>query len=247
MKLYKNTLDLPLKAWNSGLEFGVQKALNRRHSVALSMNYLHSQGDWKAKALPQTLKMERWSVALYDTLVGDSGQYLDVKGELGRTTLNLDRAGSLNALALRTWFGSVSGEVGLKHYFSEKVFAEPQAQLQYLRFSNVKVASNETQMQSLIGRLGVRAGYEIRQDPERASMIYARANLYHEFFNNASSSRYSTDTARFVGTRGSWGSLALGLAVSMSAKSYLYLDIEKSVGKRHQKGLEFNGGIRWAF
>ena len=80
-------------------------------------------------------------------------------------------------------------------------------------------------------------------------MIYAKANLLHEF--GGSYNVTMTDSSGRVNVSDSfndtWFEYGIGAAIQTGTNNHVYLDFERSAGGDFKKDWSWNVGARWTF
>ena len=97
----------------------------------------------------------------------------------------------------------------------------------FLNSEGVRIEQDD--FDSLIGRMGVRAGFNF---PKDKGLVYARASVLHDFKGEseavaslgAKSVRMSDDIG------GTWGEFGVGANFRLTPDTYTYVDLERTTG-----------------
>ena len=222
--------------------------MKRYQGVALSYtdgtsSYNRGTGDNSSK-----------SINFYTTQMGSKGHYLDVVFKVS----NMDNDFSVydtNSNKITGAFDntgvSLSAEYGRKNDLKHGWYIEPQAQftLGYLGgdnyFTSNGIEVSQSGIKSAVGRIGFNIGKEVGS----RGIVYAKANLLHEFgggydvtMSDSSGQLKTSDT--FNDT---WFEYGVGAAVATGKNSHIYLDVERSAGSDFTKDWQWNIGARWTF
>ena len=189
-------------------------------------------------------------MTVYATNLRDNGQTIDIVGRLDSdfTTALGDKADFKN------WAASLGVEYGKKWAFGEHFSVEPQAQLTYHYIwgddfttrNGIKVTQSSTD--SLVGRLGVVAGFDWTRRDDYVGRIYAKASVLHDFLgdvdNTLSQDVVYTDNESLGDT---WYVVDIGTNVKVGKAWSLYLDAETSLNAQVKTKYNLNAGVRYAF
>ena len=222
--------------------------MKRYQGVALSYtdgtsSYNRGTGDNSSK-----------SINFYTTQMGSKGHYLDVVFKVS----NMDNDFSVydtNSNKITGAFDntgvSLSAEYGRKNDLKHGWYIEPQAQftLGYLGgdnyFTSNGIEVSQSGIKSAVGRIG----FNICKEVGSRGIVYAKANLLHEFgggydvtMREGGGQLKTSDT--FNDT---WFEYGVGAAVATGKNSHIYLDVERSAGSDFTKDWQWNIGARWTF
>ena len=221
---------------------------NRYQGAALSYtdgsgSYSRGSGDNSSKA-----------ISFYNTEIGSKGHYLDLVFKIS----NMDNDFTVydtNSNKITGDFNNtgvaLSAEYGRKNELKNGWYVEPQAQftLGYLGGDNY-TASNGIQVsqsgiKSAVGRIGFNIGKQVGSK----GVIYAKANLLHEFGGGYDVTM--TDSTGRVKVSDSfndtWFEYGIGAALAAGKNSHVYFDVERSAGSDFTKDWQWNVGARWMF
>ena len=206
-------------------------------------SYSRGSGDNSSKA-----------ISFYNTDIGSKGHYLDVVLKIS----NMDNDFTVydtNAKKITGDFDntgvSLSAEYGRKNELNNGWYIEPQAQftLGYLGGDNYLTDNNIEVQQSGIKSAVGRVGFNIGKAIGAKGIVYAKANLLHEFGGgydvtmSDSSGRVKVSDS-FDDT---WFEYGVGAAFATGTNSNIYFDVERSSGSDFKKDWQWNVGARWNF
>lgn len=190
-----------------------------------------------------------YTASVYNSYVTNSDEYLDVIGTIGKVKTSYDTTDDDGAETKNT-FGNLSIEVGKKFALKQNAFIMPMAQLSYTHINgndyttkkNINVKQNS--INSLIGRLGVKAGI----DTENGSH-YVKAGILREFTGKYG--LIATTAIDYMSidksAKDTWFELGFGGTVNLANERYLYYDIEKTFGSKYLNSWQLNLGLRLSF
>lgn len=108
------------------------------------------------------------------------------------------------------------------------------------------VRLEQEDFESLIGRVGVRAGFYF---PDNKGVVYARASVLHDFKGEAETvaklNGQSVTLKDDLG--GTWGELGIGANFNLTDATYTYVDLEKTTGGDVSEKWRWNVGLRHVF
>lgn len=208
-----------------------------------SSSYSRGGGDNSSKA-----------ISFYNTEIGSKGHYLDLVFKIS----NMDNDFTVydtNSKKITGDFNNtgvaLSAEYGRKNALKNGWYIEPQAQftLGYLGgdnyITNNGIEVNQSGIKSAVGRIGFNIGKEIGGK----GIVYAKANLLHEFGGGYDVTM--TDSTGRVKVSDSfndtWFEYGIGAAFASGKNSHVYFDVERSAGSDFTKNWQWNIGARWNF
>ena len=208
-----------------------------------SSSYSRGSGDNSSK-----------SISFYNTEIGSKGHYLDLVFKIN----NMDNDFTVydtNSKKITGDFNNtgvaLSAEYGRKNALKNGWYIEPQAQftLGYLGGDNYITSNgievNQSGIKSAVGRIGFNIGKEIGSK----GIVYAKANLLHEFGGGYDVTM--TDSTGRVKVSDSfndtWFEYGIGAAFASGENSHVYFDVERSAGSDFTKNWQWNIGARWNF
>lgn len=194
------------------------------------------------------------AISFYNTEIGSKGHYLDLVLKIS----NMDNDFTVydtNSNKITGDFNNtgvaLSAEYGRKNALKNGWYIEPQAQFTlgylgddcYTDSNGIEV--NQSGIKSAVGRVGFNIGKAIGSK----GIIYAKANLLHEF--GGSYNVTMTDSSGRVNVSDSfndtWFEYGIGAAFASGKNSHVYFDIERSSGSDFTKDWLWNIGARWSF
>ena len=194
------------------------------------------------------------SISFYNTEMGSKGHYLDVVFKIS----NMDNDFSVydtNSNKITSDFNNtgvaLSAEYGRKNDLKNGWYIEPQAQftLGYLGGDSYTSSNGINVDQSGINSAVGRIGFNIGKAVGNKGIVYAKANLLHEFGGGYDVTM--TDSSGRVSVSDSfndtWFEYGVGAALAVGKNSQLYFDVERSTGSDFKKDWQWNVGARWNF
>lgn len=201
------------------------------------------------------------SAAIYHTDIHKTGHYLDLVFRIRHmnerlhthTTVDTD-IGPItedHSASMDTTGLSFSAEYGRKKFVGNGWYVEPQTQwtLGYLGPNQYEM-DNGTRVEqpgitSFVGRVGFNLGRQVNPN----SIVYLKANVYHEFGGHSPIHLYAGDeSVSFTDTfDDTWFEYGVGFAMKLGSRFSLYGDFEKSAGSHFYKDWQWNAGIRYSF
>lgn len=201
------------------------------------------------------------SAAIYHTDIHKTGHYLDLVFRIRHmnerlhthTTVDTD-IGPItedHSVSMDTTGLSFSAEYGRKKFVGNGWYVEPQTQwtLGYLGPNQYEM-DNGTRVEqpgvtSFVGRVGFNLGRQVNPN----SIVYLKANVYHEFGGHSPIHLYAGDESlSFTDTfDDTWFEYGVGFAMKLGSRLSLYGDFEKSAGSHFYKDWQWNAGIRYSF
>mgnify|MGYP005865110957 CR=1 FL=1 len=195
------------------------------------------------------------ALSFYNTDIYDSGHYLDLVFKFA----NMDNDFSVYDTKGQNITGeyknngiSLSAEYGRKNDLKGGWYVEPQAQVtigyfggdEYETSNGVNV--DQSGIASVLGRVGFNIGKQFGDN----GVVYAKANLLHEFAGDYdidmtdSAGNRRTESASFNDT---WFEYGVGAALKTGKNNHLYFDFVKTAGGDFEKDWQWNAGMRWTF
>ena len=104
---------------------------------------------------------------------------------------------------------------------------------------------SQSGIKSAVGRIGFNIGKEVGSK----GVVYAKANLLHEFGGGYDVTMYDGRDRVKVGDtfNDTWFEYGVGAAFAAGKNSHVYLDVERSSGSDFTKDWQWNIGARWTF
>ena len=247
-----NNVNIKNSYWAGQL--GYDKTLADGWSAGVAFDYQDGSADY---LLGGTGDNSLYALGFYATKEYDDNSYLDLSAKVGKVKNDfkvyneigqrLDGDYSANAYSL-------SAQYGKRFTQKDGSYIEPQAEFTWARvdgkdynaYSNGDVMHiNQEAFNSMVGRIGVKAGKEMAN-----SNIYAMLSLAHEFSGNIETT-YNANDGGLKSTdyrlRDTWSELTLGGSVNLSEYSTLYADVTTSLSGDFQHDWEANVGVKFLF
>ena len=241
-------VDSKYNEYEVGYDWLHKKTDTKEHVIGVGFAYL----DGDATYVSGKGDLKGYTLGLYDTQVWKNGQYLDLslkgsryENEFGYTGLGRFIDGQSNSTGF-----SFGAEYGYKKKDEKGWFVEPQAQVVLGHFRNDAFTDSNgvhvegESMNTALGRIGARAGYESPR-----VTVYAKANWYHDFGgNHVTVMSVDTDRLRVHEDYGdTWFSYGLGGAYKINDGLQAYFDLERGDGSSYDENWSWDVGLRWSF
>ena len=206
-------------------------------------SYSRGSGDNSSKA-----------ISFYNTEIGSKGHYLDLVLKIS----NMDNDFAVydtNSNKITGDFNNtgvaLSAEYGRKNALNNGWYIEPQAQftLGYLGGDNYTASNGIEVSQSGINSAVGRIGFNIGKEVGSKGIVYAKANLLHEFGGgyDVTMRDISGRVAVSDSFNDTWFEYGLGAALQTGKNNHIYFDVERSSGSDFKKDWQWNVGARWTF
>ena len=187
---------------------------------------------------------ETYSLAAYGTWLSDNGHFFDVIARYGRIS-NDFKVDELSGDYDNNAF-SVSAEYGRRFELSTLAFLEPQIELTYSRvlggdFSAGKnVTVSQDDFDSLVGRIGVRAGLFL---PDKKGSIQAKFSVLNDFCGkfDASATNGVARNTMHEDIGGVWVEYGIGGNYNFNGSTQGYLNLERT------SSADVDANWRWSF
>ncbi|WP_317381583.1 autotransporter outer membrane beta-barrel domain-containing protein [Megasphaera stantonii] len=243
------------RSMNTMMELGYDTRVNDRedgeHRQGVAIDYMRGTADYKNVAGEGDVR--RGGIWFYDTWLGNKGHYTDYVLKFGRLSNDFElytrTLGEKVTGDYSNFVYSASAEYGRKKDLGNNWYIEPQAQIQYAHVTDADyTTSQDTHVQldaidSLIGRVGFRLGKDVGEK----STFYIKADVLHEFLGDQDIE--ARDATGLLSTtyenEGTWYDIGLGFSHQFSKGTYMYLDMEKSIGNDNEDTYQFNFGMNW--
>lgn len=248
------------RIYGSEQESGAQNLLTKSTSIQVGGDVDAGNG-WKVGAAfsytdsetsyaSGSADSDAYAAAVYGSWLAENGQFVDLIAKYTRMNSDFNLGGfegSSDNDAL-----SVSAEYGWHFKLNDVAFVEPQVELTYGRISGDKFKSSsdttidQDDYDSLIGRVGVRAGFYF---PEHRGTIYARVSGVYDFLGEYEYTASNTSvTKKFKDDLGgSWVEYAVGANFNWTENTYTYVDLERTSGGEVRENYRWNIGLRHVF
>lgn len=227
---------------NTSIQVGADYDVGAGWKVGAAFSYTDSSSSMNNGSADGDM----FGLAVYGAWFNDDGQFVDLIAKYSRLSTDFtagDMTGSYDNNAF-----SVSAEYGWHFKFNDLAFVEPQAELTYgqvlgddFTMGN-QVRIEQDDVDSLIGRLGVRGGFYF---PENKGTIYARASVLHDFDGESSFTATKGESATYTEDMGgTWYEFGIGANFNLTDTTYTYVDLEKSTGGEVKENWRWNVGLR---
>lgn len=223
--------------------------------TGIALDYMNGQNDYHN--VNGDGDIQRYGAWLYSTWFSDDGQYADFVLKYGHLKNDFDIYASTTGEKISGDYSnevvSLSAEYGWKFANEQGWYVEPQAQLQYSYVSSADYTTSQNSkveldsINSLIGRVGFRAGYDFAT--ENPITAYIRGDVLHEFFGDQDISAFD-NTGRLDTTYendDTWYNVGVGLSVMSSQNTYFFIEGEQSFGADNEDTYTVSGGFRHNF
>ena len=195
------------------------------------------------------------SLSFYNTDIYSSGHYLDLVFKFANMDNDFnvyDTNGNEISGEYKNNGISLSAEYGRKNNLNSDWYIEPQVQLTVGYFGGDEyeisngIQVDQSGIASILGRIGFNIGKELGD----SGIIYAKANLLHEFAGDYdidmtdSLGNHRTESESFNDT---WFEYGIGAALKTGKNNHLYFDFVKTAGGDFEKDWQWNAGMRWTF
>ena len=235
-----------LTAKNSALQVGSDVDVGSGWKVGAALRY----SDGSATYAKGDADTDSYGLGVYGTWLGENGHYVDLVAKYSRLSTDFRLNGMDGSFKNHAY--TVSAEYGWNVALNSIAFVEPQAQLTYGRivgedFSTGNgVTVRQDNFDSLIGRLGVRAGFHL---PEHAGTVYARASVLHDFLGkmDATATNGVATSPIHEDLGGTWLAYSVGANFPLGKQAYTYVDLQRTAGGEVQDNWRWNLGLRYVW
>ena len=194
------------------------------------------------------------SIGFYTTEQYSKGHYLDLVFKISNMDNDFkvfDTKGNAITGEYDNTGVSISAEYGRKNDLDHGWYIEPQAQLTLGYMGGAKYETNngifvdQSGIKSALGRIGFNIGKKIGEK----GIVYAKANLLHEFGGGYDVEMRAADGSLTVSNtyNDTWFEYGVGIAMATGDNSHIYFDVERSTGSDFYKDWQWNAGMRWNF
>lgn len=231
---------------NASVQVGADVDVGAGWKVGAAFNYT----DGTADIANGSADSKAYGIAAYGTWMDANGQFVDLIAKYSKLDTDYEVKGVDGSFDNNAW--SVSAEYGWHFKLAEAAFVEPQAELTYGQVIGDDAVNGEgvrleqEDFESLIGRVGVRAGFFF---PDNKGVVYARASVLHDFKGEAETvaklNGQSVTLKDDLG--GTWGELGIGANFNLTDMTYTYVDLEKTTGGDVSEKWRWNVGLRHVF
>ncbi len=194
------------------------------------------------------------SIGFYTTEQYSKGHYLDLVFKISNMDNDFkvfDTKGNEITGEYDNTGVSISAEYGRKNDLDHGWYIEPQAQLTLGYMGGAKYETSngifvdQSGIKSALGRIGFNIGKKIGEK----GIVYAKANLLHEFGGGYDVEMRAADGSLTMSNtyNDTWFEYGVGVAMATSDNSHIYFDVERSTGSDFYKDWQWNAGMRWNF
>ena len=194
------------------------------------------------------------SIGFYTTEQYSKGHYLDLVFKISNMDNDFkvfDTNGNKITGEYDNTGVSISAEYGRKNDLDHGWYIEPQAQLTlgYMGGASYETSNgisvDQSGIKSALGRIGFNIGKKIGEK----GIVYAKANLLHEFGGGYDVEMRAADGSLTMSNtyNDTWFEYGVGVAMATSDNSHIYFDVERSTGSDFYKDWQWNAGMRWNF
>lgn len=253
---FDNAFDMDKNMFQIGFDRDVSTSGSRK-IVGVAFDYTQANTD--LLGFTGSGDNERYGLNFYYTLLADCGGYADFTAKIGRIGNDYGAQNSnganIGADFWQTYYG-IGAEFGYKYEFKSNVFIEPQAQLQIVHIEDGSFTSNSgieadiDNMNSIIGRLGFRAGYSFDSvAKDQKNTVYLLADVMHEFDGDSNIYAVGASLPYSNESSGSdtWYDVGIGTNLTLTNNSKLWLDTKHIFGGIYDSSWQINAGINIAF
>ena len=235
--------DMGTETKNTTIQVGADYDVGAGWKVGAAFSYTDSSSSMDNGSADGDM----YGFALYGTWLNDDGQFVDLIAKYSRLSTDFT-AGNMSGDYDNNAY-SVSVEYGWHLKLGDVAFVEPQAELTYGQVkgddftssNNVRIEQDD--VDSLIGRIGVRGGFLF---PENKGNVYLRASVLHDFDGETSfkASNETASTSMSDDLGGTWYEFGIGANFNLTDATYTYVDLEKTTGGEVQENWRWNIGLR---
>lgn len=231
---------------NASVQVGADADVGMGWKAGAAFSYTDGSSDMTAGSADH----KACGLATYGTWLGEGGHFVDLIAKVSRVETDYGIKGTSGRFENNAF--SLSAEYGRHFELAGGAFVEPQVEVtwgrimgdDFLNSEGVRIEQDD--FDSLIGRMGVRAGFNF---PKDKGLVYARASVLHDFKGEseavaslgAKSVRMSDDIG------GTWGEFGVGANFRLTPATYTYVDLERTTGGEVSEMWRWNVGVRHVF
>ena len=231
---------------NASVQVGADADVGMGWKASAAFSYTDGSSDMTAGSADH----KACGLAAYGTWLGEGGHFVDLIAKVSRVETDYGIKGTSGRFENNAF--SLSAEYGRHFELAGGAFVEPQVEVtwgrimgdDFLNSEGVRIEQDD--FDSLIGRMGVRAGFNF---PKDKGLVYARASVLHDFKGEseavaslgAKSVRMSDDIG------GTWGEFGVGANFRLTPATYTYVDLERTTGGEVSEMWRWNVGVRHVF
>ena len=235
-------------------ELGYDEITKRTEEVVRYQGAALSYVDGKSRYSSGSGDNHGKAIGFYTTEEYSKGHYLDLVFKISNMDNDfkvLDTKGKRITGEYDNTGVSISAEYGRKNDLDHGWYIEPQVQLTlgYMGGANFETSNgifvDQSGIKNALGRIGFNIGKKINE----RGIVYAKANLLHEFGGGYDVEMQAADGNLTVSNtyNDTWFEYGFGIAMATGDNSHIYFDIERSTGSDFYKDWQWNAGMRWNF
>lgn len=231
---------------NASVQVGADADVGMGWKAGAAFSYTDGSSDMTAGSADH----KAYGLAAYGTWLGEGGHFVDLIAKVSRLETDYGIKGTSGSFENNAF--SLSAEYGRHFELAGGAFVEPQVEVtwgrimgdDFLNSEGVRIEQDD--FDRLIGRMGVRAGFNF---PKDKGLVYARASVLHDFKGaseavaslGVKSVRMSDDIG------GTWGEFGVGANFRLTPATYTYVDLERTTGGEVSEKWRWNVGVRHVF
>lgn len=231
---------------NASVQVGADADVGMGWKAGAAFSYTDGSSDMTAGSADH----KAYGLAAYGTWLGEGGHFVDLIAKVSRLETDYGIKGTSGSFENNAF--SLSAEYGRHFELAGGAFVEPQVEVtwgrimgdDFLNSEGVRIEQDD--FDSLIGRMGVRAGFNF---PKDKGLVYARASVLHDFKGEseavASLGGKSVRMSDDIG--GTWGEFGVGANFRLTPATYTYVDLERTTGGEVSEKWRWNVGVRHVF
>lgn len=191
-----------------------------------------------------------YGLSAYASWLGDTGSFMDVVAKVAR--LESDSKVFGTTADFDTYAYSLSAEIGHRFDIGTVAFVEPQLEVNYgyvdgkgfdtVSSTGVRVGTDVDAVESLVGRVGFRAGFTC---PQKKGNAYIHASVLREFDGDVKVSRGDGAYVQDMGD--TWFEYGIGGNWNVSPNTQVYADVQRTSGADLSEPWRVNVGARYVF
>ncbi|MBQ7317554.1 MAG: autotransporter outer membrane beta-barrel domain-containing protein, partial [Phascolarctobacterium sp.] len=227
---------------------------------AYQLGYDQKTGDWTVGAAVTYTEGEtsfaegngendHTGLAVYGSKLNGDGSYIDLIAKYAKLDHEYTVGGGIGSGEYDTDGFALSAEYGKRFEQGNGLWIEPQVELTYGLVDSVGFAAENGRvslddMNSLVGRVGFRAGKDIKD-----GNVYVRASYLYDFEGETDIAfTDGVDTRSFKqDLGGGWWEFGIGTNINLSKATYIYADVEHACGGEVDTDWQWNLGVRYSF
>lgn len=252
-------LTLETDGFQMGYEYAEQKQEARLfRGVAFDV----AQGEADYSRLTGDSDINRYRISAYQTYIHDNGFYYDLVGRAGWYDVDTQVAYTRDDLTsydvksdFGYWAAAASFETGWRFESDNGWWIEPETQLQYTYINDYDYGTNQgikinaSDTDSLIGRVGFRAGKVLLSEKKRKMSVWVGSDLLHEWLGDQKGTMTGVDQTIKYDISGSdtWYNAVFGMSWETGSDSRFWVDAKHNFGGDKDDNWTVNAGLTWNF